>query len=120
MSDTLKEERLAILELLKEGKINPDQAEALLSALGSSEPKQAPTPPTPPRESGKDQAFKVLRINVEGNGGEKVKVNIPLEFAKVLKKGKFGNFNLDEFDIDIDEILNMITLGAAEIGRASC
>lgn len=107
MSDQLKEERLKILELLQEGKITPDQAEALLAALTLSPRPEAPTAPTL-----KKQQFRMLRITVDSRQGDKVRVNVPIEFAKLLKKGKFGNVNLDEFEIDIDSILDMIDQGA--------
>lgn len=107
MSDQLKEERLKILELLQEGKITPDQAEALLSALAS-----APRPDVSAAPSLKKAPFRMLRITVDSRQGDKVRVNIPIEFAKLLKKGKFGNVNLDEFEIDIDSILDMINQGA--------
>ncbi len=110
MSDQLKEERLKILELLQEGKITPDQAEALLTALTLSPRPEAPTAPTAPTL--KKQQFRMLRITVDSHQGDKVRVNVPIEFAKLLKKGKFGNVNLDEFEIDIDSILDMINQGA--------
>ena len=102
MADQLREERLAILELLKDGKINSEQAEALLQALAPQAPKAPEAPVFVEPRGGKKNAFKMLRINIDGEDGEKVRINVPIEFAKVLGKGKFGNVNLDEFDIDIE------------------
>lgn len=106
--DNLKEERLKILELLKDGLITPADASNLLDALGSSvneleiKNKQL-----------KHDAFKMLRIKIDTEDGEKVRVNIPIEFAKLLKNGKFGNVNLDEMNVDLDAIIEMISNGAS-------
>lgn len=107
MEDTLKEERLKILELLKEGTISPDQAESLLSALMSNQKEEVQLEV----QKDKKSPFRMLKISVDSSDGEKVRVNIPVEFAKLLKKGKFGNVSLDEFDIDIDSLLEMINHG---------
>lgn len=104
--DNLKEERIKILELLKDGLITPTEASNLLEALGQSNQDHKP-------QTAKHQAFKMLRIKVDSVEGDKVRVNIPLEFAKLLKNGKFGNVNFDDMNIDIDSILEMISHGAS-------
>lgn len=105
MSDYLKEERLKILELLQEGKITPQQAESLLSALMEPAAKENKV------EVQKKGPFRMLKIYIDSENGDKVRVNIPVEFAKLLKKGRFGNVNLDDFEIDIDSILEMVQSG---------
>lgn len=105
MSDYLKEERLKILELLQEGKITPQQAESLLSALMEPAAKENKV------EVQKKGPFRMLKICIDSKDGDKVRVNIPVEFAKLLKKGRFGNVNLDDFEIDIDSILEMVQSG---------
>ena len=104
--DQLKEERLQILELLKAGTITPDEAERLLSALMTQ-----PEPEVVVAPKDKKQPFRMLKILVDGSSGEKVRVNIPVEFARLLKNGKFGNAKLDEFEIDIDSVLDMVNQG---------
>lgn len=104
--DNLKEERIKILELLKDGLITPTEASNLLDVLSQSQQNQK-------IETAKHHAFKMLRIKVDSVEGDKVRVNIPLEFAKLLKNGKFGNVNFDEMNIDIDSILEMISHGAS-------
>jgi len=104
--DQLKEERLQILELLKAGTITPDEAEKLLAALMST-----PEPEIVAAPKDKKQPFRMLKILVDASSGEKVRVNIPVEFAKLLKNGKFGNTKLDDFEIDIDAILDMVNQG---------
>ncbi|MFA7417418.1 MAG: hypothetical protein WCZ19_02655 [Acholeplasma sp.] len=104
--DQLKEERLQILELLKAGTITPDEAEKLLAALMSTPELEIVAAP-----NDKKQPFRMLKILVDASSGEKVRVNIPVEFAKLLKNGKFGNTKLDDFEIDIDAILDMVNQG---------
>lgn len=104
--DQLKDERIQILELLKDGTITPDEAEKLLSALMQDQTQETITP-----QKEKKQPFRMLKIVVDASSGEKVRVNIPVEFAKLLKNGKFGNSKLDDFEIDIDAILDMVNQG---------
>ncbi|OED59326.1 SHOCT-like domain-containing protein [Acholeplasma laidlawii] len=104
--DNLKEERLQILELLKSGVITPDEAEKLLSALMDKPEHELITVPNE-----KKQSFRMLKIIVDTADGEKVRINIPVEFAKLLKNGKFGNAKLDDYEIDLDSILMMVNQG---------
>lgn len=105
--DNLKEERMKVLDLLSKGIISADEAEKLLSAVDKSDEglkaeavlvdqKKAP--------------FRMLKILVDSEDGDKVRVQIPVEFAKLLKTGKF-NVNLSDNDIDIDALLDMINTG---------
>lgn len=105
--DNLKEERMKVLDLLSKGIISADEAEKLLSAMDKSE------------EGSKAEAvlvdqkkapFRMLKILVDSEDGDKVRVQIPVEFAKLLKTGKF-NVNLSDNDIDIDALLDMINTG---------
>ena len=52
----------------------------------------------------------MLKIFVDSNDGDIVKIQIPIEFAKLLKTGKF-NVNLQDADIDIDSLIQMINTG---------
>lgn len=104
--DNLKEERLQILELLRSGIITPDEAEKLLSALMDKPEQELITV-----SNEKKQSFRMLKIIVDTADGEKVRINIPVEFAKLLKNGKFGNAKLDDYEIDLDSILMMVNQG---------
>jgi hypothetical protein len=53
----------------------------------------------------------MLKILVNTNDGDNVKVQIPVEFAKFVKKGN-TNLKLDEFNVDVDAIIQMIEDGA--------
>ncbi len=105
--DTLKEERLKVLELLSQGKISADDAERLLDALQNEQPESTQAVLV----NDKKKPFRMLKVSVDSEDGDKVRVQIPIEFAKLLKKGRF-NIDLDEYDIDIDDILKIVESGA--------
>jgi hypothetical protein len=105
--DQLKEERMKILDLLSKGVISADEAEKLLSAM------ERPEQPGFNEQvvfAQKKNPFRMLRVYVDSKEGDIVKIQIPIEFAKLLKTGKF-NMNLQNSDIDIDAILEMINQG---------
>lgn len=106
--DQLKEERMKILDLLAKGIIKADEAEKLLNALeiGSNAPETSAIPVF----GEKKPPFRMLKIFVDTNDGDVVKIQIPVEFAKLLKTGKL-NMNLHDADIDIDALLQMINSG---------
>jgi hypothetical protein len=106
--DQLKEERMKILDLLGKGIIKADEAEKLLSALEGS--SQMPEMPAIPVFKDKKVPFRMLKIFVDSNDGDVIKIQIPIEFAKLLKTGKF-NVNLQDADIDIDALIQMINTG---------
>lgn len=106
--DQLKEERMKILEMLSKGIIKADEAEKLLAALeGASKAEEIFAQPV---LSSKKTPFRMLKIFVDSNDGDVVKIQIPIEFAKLLKTGKF-NVNLQDADIDIDSLIQMINTG---------
>ncbi|MBE0700524.1 MAG: hypothetical protein IH571_02445 [Acholeplasmataceae bacterium] len=102
----LKEERLKILELLSKGMITAEEAEKLLSAMDRAENTTEIT-----QAFGKKAPFRMLKIFVDSNQGDVVKIQIPIEFAKLLKTGKF-NVGLQSSDIDIDSLIEMVNGGA--------
>lgn len=106
--DQLKEERMKILEMLSKGIIKADEAEKLLAALeGASKAEEIFAQPV---LCSKKTPFRMLKIFVDSNDGDVVKIQIPIEFAKLLKTGKF-NVNLQDADIDIDSLIQMINTG---------
>ena len=108
MSDKLK-----ILEMLKEGIINVDEADRLLKALEkeTDEPNKVEVIVPKYKTDPKNLLFKVRVLSADGY---KVNINIPLKFAKTaLKSGNFninGNTNIMN-NIDIDAIIEMIEDG---------
>ena len=101
-----KEERMKILELLSKGVISAEEAEKLLSAMGQSndEPKTA----SPVMK--KDQ-FKLLKVYVDSADGDEIRVELPIEFAKLLKSGSIKQLDKEGLDIDIDMLIQMINSG---------
>lgn len=108
--DLLKEERKNILEMLSNGTINADEAEKLLNALSSDESDKQDFQEIIIDKPRKGKAFKMLKVIIDSNDGDKVRVQIPVEFAKLLKTAKF-NSQVEGLDLDIDSIIDMVTNG---------
>ncbi|MGD9761959.1 MAG: hypothetical protein AB7U52_05990 [Candidatus Izemoplasmatales bacterium] len=104
--DNLKQERIKILELLAKNVINADQAERLLAALSNTE-----EPVVEHEVITKKNQFRMLKILVDSADGDEVRIEIPIEFAKLLKSKKLMKVDTDDFDIDIDELIGMINAG---------
>lgn len=104
--DQIKEERMKILELLSTGVITADDAEKLLAALGHNDQEVEQEIVV----NNKKAPFKMLKVLVDSNDGDKVRIQIPVEFSKLLKTSKFKS-NIGDADIDIDAILEMISQG---------
>lgn len=105
----LKEERMKILELLTKGVISPDDAEKLLSALGTAQDQTNDFAPVQ-----KKNQFRMLKVYVDSADGDQVRIELPIEFAKLLKSKKLniGSVDLDDMDIDVDMLIQMINSGA--------
>jgi len=95
-----------VLKMLEEGKINPEEAEKLLSEIGAGDAMQG----RPPVKS------KMIRIRVFEGSLEKpkVRVSIPISLAKFAmnfvpneQKAKINDLN-----IDLDEIIRQVEEGA--------
>jgi len=48
---------------------------------------------------------------VDSADGDVVKIQLPIEFAKLLKSGKFNIDQLDDMDIDLDALIAMVNSG---------
>jgi ribosomal protein L21E len=105
--DQLKEERKQILEMLSDGTISADEAEKLLNALTEEKENFQEVIINKPK---KGKSFKMLRVLVDSKEGDKVRVQIPVEFAQLLKTAKF-NSQVGDLDIDIDAIVEMVVNG---------
>ncbi len=104
----MSQEKLKILEMIQQKQITPQEGAELLGALEKG--KDAPV--------AKKQAFKMFKIRILSNDGDKVNVQIPLEFAKVALKsgGKRGFMKFDKMkdmdvDLDFDAILDAVEQG---------
>lgn len=97
----MKEEKKRIMKMLEDGKINADEAYRLLEAIEKKGEKEG----------------KFFRVEVESEGEKKVNIKIPFVVAtKLLKVGgklvtkfsKEAREKLEEYDIDIEEILKSL------------
>jgi len=104
-NNELKEERMKILEMLSKKIITADEAEKLLSSLNQDD--------EPVVIEQKKNQFKMLKVKVLSSSGDDVNITIPIEFAKLLKNKKFLTNYSDDFDFDIDQLLEMIHTGAS-------
>jgi len=116
----MDKESLEILEMVKEGRVTPEQGRQLLEALKSQPGAMALSPGEKPR-------FVRVRVNVAGGDKEKVAVNVNLPVAmadlalKMLEKAeftkdgehiKFGDYMKDLGGMDVATILQMVKEGA--------
>jgi hypothetical protein len=105
--DELKQERMKILDMLTKGTINAEEAERLLAAMGEAEQNASAETAVPVKK----QPFRMLKVFVDSADGDTVKIELPIEFAKLLKSGRFNLDTLDDMDIDIDAIIQMVNAG---------
>lgn len=106
MPKNVSEERMQILEMVEEGKINTKDAMELLNALETNQ--EAITPK-------KDAKWLKIRVRTMDDN-PKVNVNIPLSLVDVgLKLAKKFDPKLEESgldEIDLDEIIEAVKNGA--------
>ncbi len=101
----MSQEKLKILEMIENKVITPKEGSELLKAIDDkkADPKVM-----------KKEAFKMLKIRINSSDGDRVNVQIPLEFAKIALRSRKGIPKLDQMDIDIDfdQLIDMIESGA--------
>jgi len=103
----MSDDRLRILEMIANKTITASEGAELLKAVDANPSSELAKP--------KKQAFKMFKIKVLSADGDKVNVQIPLEFAKVALKSGKGFMKIDQLegmDLDIDMILEMIDAGS--------
>jgi len=105
-NNDLKEERMKILDLLAKNVINAEQAEKLLASLNGSDQDVDELPIVE-----KKNQFRMLKVLVDSADGDQVRIELPIEFAKLLKNKKFMKIDTDDFDIDVDDLIGMINSG---------
>ena len=102
----MSDDRLRILEMIANKTITAVEGADLLRAVDDNPSSQVAKP--------KKQAFKMFKIKVLSADGDKVNVQIPLEFAKVALKSGKGFMKIDQLDgmdLDLELILEMIDAG---------
>ncbi|MBP8614008.1 MAG: hypothetical protein KBI40_04035 [Firmicutes bacterium] len=106
----MDEERLRVLQMLKEGKITAEEAVGLLEAMDlPTDVAESDVPQTP---------AKWLRIRVTdlGSNKPKVMVNLPMKLVNwALKTGnKFssvGGVDIDDMGVDLNELSEALSYG---------
>ena len=106
----MDEERLRVLQMLKEGKITAEEAVGLLEAMDlPTDVAESDVPQTP---------AKWLRIRVTDLGSNKLKVmvNLPMKLVNwALKTGnKFssvGGVDIDDMGVDLNELSEALSYG---------
>ncbi len=102
----MSDDRLRILEMIASKTITAAEGADLLKAVDDN--------PSPQVVKPKKQAFKMFKIKVLSADGDKVNVQIPLEFAKVALRSGKGFMKIDQLegmDLDLELILDMIDSG---------
>lgn len=95
-----------ILEMLQQGKISVTDAQSLLDAL-----KQEPVLNMIQDNKRNTSSRKMLKVLIKSADGDDVKIQVPVEFSKFLKMGN-ASAKLDQYDIDIEELIKLIEDGA--------
>lgn len=99
-------DKLRILEMIENKTITAAEGAELLKALETNDEKVIVAP--------KKEAFKMFKVKVLSADGDKVNVQIPIEFAKVALSSGKGFMKIDQIeglDLDIEQILDMIDSG---------
>ena len=102
----MSDDRLRVLEMIQSKTITAAEGADLLKALDKADENLKPVP--------QKNAFKMFKIKVISADGDKVNVQIPIEFAKVALKSGKGYMKLDQIedlDLDIEAILDMVDSG---------
>lgn len=92
-------DRRRILEMVKEGKVTPEEGERLLEEL-----ERAPRGPTP-----------ILRVRIASPGGQKVQFSIPVSIAGSVVSliPESARRRLVTRGIDLDQLIEAIRAGEA-------
>ena len=102
----MSDDRLRVLEMIQNKTITAAEGADLLKALDKADENLKPVP--------QKNAFKMFKIKVLSSDGDKVNVQIPIEFAKVALRSGKGFMKVDQIedlDLDIEAILDMIDSG---------
>ncbi len=111
----MNQEKMRILEMLQDGKINAEETEKLLAALGEEESGSSKAVPVKNKQqsgsSGSEAGNKKhLRIIVNEDGKEKVNISLPLGIAKSLLNfvPQSAKEKIADQDIDLDALIKTI------------
>ena len=108
-----EDERLRILRLVQQGKVTPEQALALLEALGASPggggAGRAPEPARAPAGG----RGRILRIRIVEDDEERVHLNIPLSLARSALRLVPARAQRYLAGVDLEALLEQVEHGAS-------
>jgi DUF4097 and DUF4098 domain-containing protein YvlB len=112
--EVIMNEKLAILKMVEEGKINVEEASKLLQAV---EVKSQEFSLATKSNEHSERTAKWIKIKVIDDEGTRVNVNLPIALVDVafkIAKASDSNFDvkLGNVNVDIDAIIKMIQEGA--------
>lgn len=114
----LSEEKIKILKMLEEGKINAEDAAKLIEALENSENEEKDTGfAAAGANAVKAGTSLIIKVTDISTGKVKVNLTIPIRlahFAKMLVPAS-EKFRLERHGVNLDELFD--TLGAGKIGK---
>jgi hypothetical protein len=109
---TNQEERMKVLEMVRDGIISAEEAAQLLETMGLSEEKPAPKKPDINMRMKKGKG-RVFRVRVTDTDTNKTRVNVTLPMSLVNVAMRTGAKFAPEIDgIDMEEIFDAINDGA--------
>jgi len=109
----MNDEKMKVLKMLEEGKVNADEAARLLGAL-DDQPAAGPAAAAAP--GGKARSLHI-RVFKEGNDRARVNVHVPLALAKWALRfgGKHATAQVGDKELDMDEIEKFLDQAPGEI-----
>ncbi len=103
----MSEERLQVLKMLQEGKITPEEAEALLAALEESPMRSGGVEEKQPRNVAGDRRWLRVRVTDTHTGKSRVNVRLPMGIVRAgLNLGK--HFAPEIEGLDLQTLLEAI------------
>ncbi|WP_324668187.1 SHOCT-like domain-containing protein [Geochorda subterranea] len=107
-----EDERLRILRLVQQGKVTPEQALALLDALGRHRRRGAGRAPEPARAPAGGRG-RILRIRIVEDDEERVHLNIPLSLARSALRLVPARAQRYLAGVDLEALLEQVEHGAS-------
>jgi hypothetical protein len=116
MNMATSEERLKVLHMIQEGKINAEEGMKLLEALSQQKKPSAPQPSTPPRTAFSGRVARWFRVRITDTETGRVRVNIRLPITVVTAGFKLGaRFSPEVEGLDMNALMDSIRAG--EMGQ---
>lgn len=103
------EDKKRILKMVEDGKLSSEEAIKLLEALDSDKVVKEKNNDFFNIDKNNSKG-KMIYIRVKSSDGDSVKVNVPVEFIKIVGSN-FTNVNLEKYNINVEELITAIENG---------